>query len=87
MPVTIPDSVLDAARMTESELRQEIAVLLFHSEKLTLAQASRLAEMDRLAFQHLLASRGIAVHYDVEDFEEDLQTLWSLGRIGRPEGL
>lgn len=67
--------------MSESELRQEIAVLLFEKDKITLAQASRLAEMDRLRFQHLLASRGIPVHYGSEDFEQDLDTLRRLGRL------
>lgn len=81
MGLTISDEVLQAARITESELRQEIAVMLFEKDKLTLAQASRLADMDRLQFQHLLASRGIPVHYGVEEFEQDLATLRSLGRL------
>ena len=80
MNVTIPDEILQTARITEEELRQEIAVLLFQEDRLTLAQASRLAGMDRLRFQHLLASREIPVHYDVEEFEQDLSTLRSLGR-------
>ncbi len=81
MTITIPDSVLEAARISESELRQEIAILLFEKDKLTLAQASRLAEMGGLQFQHLLASRDIPVHYDVEDFEQDPDTLRRLGRL------
>lgn len=81
MSLTIPDSTLEAAHMSEDELRREIAVHLFESEKLTLAQASRLAQMSRFRFQHLLSSRGIPVHYDVEEFEEDLETLERLGRI------
>jgi predicted HTH domain antitoxin len=80
MSVTIPDSVLEAARISESELKQEIAVLLFEKDKLTLAQAAKLAEMSRLRFQHLLASRGISLHYGIEDFEQDLDTLRRLGR-------
>jgi len=80
MNVTVPDEILESARMSEVELRQEIAVLLFEKDRITLAQASRLADMDRLRFQHLLASRGIPVHYDVGDFEEDLATLRDLGR-------
>ena len=63
MTVIFPDDVLQTARMTEDELRQELAVLLFQKDRLTLAQASRLANMNRLQFQHLLASRGIPVHY------------------------
>jgi len=67
--------------MSEAELRQEIAIVLYQKERLTLAQASRLAEMDRLPFQHLLASRGLNVHYGIEDFEQDMATLRGLGRL------
>jgi predicted HTH domain antitoxin len=81
MTITIPDCVLESARMSESELRQEIALVLYEKEKITLAQASRLAEMGRLQFQHLLASRGLFINYDVEDFEQDLATLRGLGRL------
>lgn len=81
MCMTIPDEVLQAARMSEDELREELAVLLFQRERLTLARAARLAGLDRLRFQHLLASRGIAPHYDVEEFEADLATLRELGRL------
>jgi len=80
MSVTIPDEVLQTARMSEEELRQELAVLLFQKDRLTLGQASHLAGLDLLRFQHLLASRGIPVHYDIEEFEQDLSTLRSLGR-------
>lgn len=81
MSLTIPDALLQSARMSEAELRQEIAVLLFQRDKLTLAQASRFAHLSGLQFQHVLASRQISVHYDVADFEEDLQTLQRLGRL------
>jgi predicted HTH domain antitoxin len=81
MNISILDEILESARMTEAELRQEIAVLLFEKGRITLAQASVLADMDRLRFQHLLASRDIPVHYDVKDFEEDLATLRGLRRI------
>ncbi len=80
MSVTIPDEILQAARMSAGELRQELAVLLFQKDRLTLGQATSLAGLDRLRFQHLLASRGIPIHYDVEEFEQDLSTLRSLGR-------
>lgn len=81
MSVLIPDDVLQAARMSEAELRQELALLLFERERLTLAQAARFAAMDRLRFQHLLASRGASPHYDVEDFEQDLRTLGEMKRL------
>ena len=54
---------------------------LFEKQKLTLAQASSFAGMQRVAFQHLLASRRIPIHYEVEDFEQDLQNLQAMGRL------
>ncbi|MEO0540767.1 MAG: UPF0175 family protein [Cyanobacteria bacterium P01_A01_bin.105] len=81
MAVVIPDKTLRQARMTEAELLQELAVLLFQREKLTLAQASRLAQMPRIQFQHLLASRQIPVHYGLEELESDVQTLKDLGTL------
>jgi len=80
MALTISDEILASTHMSEVELRREIAVMLFAGDRLTLAQASRLADMGRLDFQHLLASRQIPVHYDVSDFEEDLETLGRLGQ-------
>jgi predicted HTH domain antitoxin len=81
MSVVVPDEVLTATRMSEAEMRLEIAIMLFQQEKLTLAQASRFAGMHRVAFQHLLASRHIPLHYGVEDFEQDIQNLKEMGRL------
>ncbi|MEM6448159.1 MAG: UPF0175 family protein [Cyanobacteria bacterium P01_D01_bin.123] len=81
MSVIVSEEVLAATHMTEAEMRQEIAVMLFQREKLTLAQASRFADMHRVAFQHLLASRHIPIHYDETDFEQDVQVLQELGRV------
>lgn len=81
LSITISEDLLQSARMSAAELRQEIGVLLFEREKLTLAQASRFAEMSRFQFQNLLASRGLSVHYDIEEFEQDLETLRDLGRL------
>jgi len=81
MSVVISDEILQITRMSVAELLQEIAILLFQKEKLTLGQASRLAGITQLQFQHLLASRQIPVHYDVEEFEADLVTLREMGRL------
>jgi predicted HTH domain antitoxin len=75
MPVTISDEVLMAAHLSEPELKRELALALFQQDRLTLAQASRLAEMSQLGFQSLLADRQITVHYGVEEFREDLRSL------------
>ena len=81
MGLVIADEILTTTRMTAAEMQQEIAIMLFEKEKLTLAQASRFAGMHRVAFQHLLASRHIPMHYGVEDFEQDIETLREMGRL------
>src|SRR5262249_33923403 len=81
MSVVIPDEILRATGMSEAGLLREVAVLLFQQDRLTLAQASRLAGMPRLRFQQLLASRQIPIHYDKSELEEDIQTLRSLGQL------
>lgn len=75
--VAITDEILRAAQISEDEFRREAAVLLFQ-KGLPLMKAADLARMDRLAFQHLLASRQIPVHYDVDDFDHDIESLQSL---------
>ena len=81
LSITVSEDLLQSVRMSAEELQREIAILLFEREKLTLAQASRLAEMSRFQFQNLLASRGLSVHYDVQEFEQDLVTLRDLDRL------
>lgn len=81
MSLKISDEILEATGMSEEELREEIAILLFQKEKLTLGQAAQLAGVNQLCFQHLLASREIQLHYDISDFEEDVETLKDLGRF------
>jgi len=49
--------------------------MLFEKEKVTLGQASRLAGMDHISFQHLLASRHIPIHYGTAELDEDMRTL------------
>ena len=78
MSLVIPDEIVRATRMSPEELRVEIAVLLFEDGKLTLGQAARFAGITQPDFQHLLGKRKIPLHYDVEDFRRDLQTLKDL---------
>jgi predicted HTH domain antitoxin len=81
MSVLISDEILNASHMSEQELKQEIAILLYQKEKLTLVQASKLAGMGIIQFQHLLASRDICINYNIDDFNHDVQTLENIHRI------
>jgi len=75
MSIVISEDIVQSTRLRAAELIQELAVARFQRDKLTLGQASRLAAMNQWQFQQLLASRDIPLHYDVAEFEADLQTL------------
>lgn len=75
MSLVISDEVLQAAKMTEAELMREVAVMLFQQERITLGRASKMAGMNQIEFQKLLASRNICIHYDVAEYEADLKSL------------
>jgi len=79
--IEIPREIIRSTRMTPQELKQDLAILLFQQGKLSFGKAREMAGMTAWAFQQLLGSRGIPIHYDVEEYEEDLQTLRELGRL------
>jgi len=73
MPLTLPDEILESTKLTESELRLELAVTLFQQERLTLGQSAILADLPQLDLQRLLASRRIPLHYGIDELDRDLQ--------------
>lgn len=75
MALIIEDRELEAAHITESELRLEIAILLYQQERLSMGKASEFAGMNRILFQKELGKREIPVNYDEEELERDLETL------------
>ncbi|MBD1996456.1 UPF0175 family protein [Leptolyngbya sp. FACHB-541] len=79
MSLLIFDELVQASGLSEIELLQELVLLLFQREKLTLGKASCLLGMTQLEFQTLLASRDLYIHYDVEDLHEDVKNLQDLG--------
>ena len=79
--IDISRELIRATRMTPEELRRELVIYLFQQGKLSFGKARELAGMDAWAFQQLLGSRGIAVHYDIAEYQQDLDTLRELGRL------
>lgn len=79
--VEIPREILHITRMTPQELKRELAIYLFQQGKLSFGKAREMAGMTVWAFQQLLGSREIPIHYDVENYEEDLATLKEPGRL------
>lgn len=75
MIVEIPDQIINQSGLSAKEILLKVALVLFEEEKLTLGQASKLAELHQFEFQKELAARKIPVHYGEEDYRRDLQTI------------
>jgi len=75
MSLVISDDLVNASGFSENELLLEIVLMLFRQDKISLGKASDLVGLHRMQFQKLLADRDICVHYDVVDFQDDLDTL------------
>ena len=73
MTLQIPDEILKAAKLDERGLLIELASHLFDTDRLTLAQAARLAGMGRTEFEDALHDRSIPIYrYDEEDFRIEM---------------
>lgn len=75
MTITIPNHLLQQSGHSEAQVRLEVAIALFEAEIFTLAQAARLAELPRIAFQQKLAKRQIALHIGEEEVQQGWETL------------
>lgn len=75
MSLVISDDLVNASGFSENELLLEIVLMLFQQDKISLGKASELLGLHRVQFQKLIAERGICVHYDIDEFQEDLKTL------------
>lgn len=78
MTIEISDTIIRQSGLSQQELKLELAVVLFQREKITLGQASKMADLHQFEFQKELSKRKIPIHYNVEDFERDLQTIKSI---------
>jgi predicted HTH domain antitoxin len=74
--ISISDSVLQAIRLPEQrieqELRQELAIALYTQDLLSFGKARELALMDKYEFGQLLGERGVSRHYTSEELDDDL---------------
>ena len=81
MTLVIPDDILRASQMTEQEIQLEIAILLYQKDKISSGMVRAWTGLSVLEFQHELARRNLHLNYDVEDFEQDIQTLRAMGAL------
>lgn len=78
MVFTVPDPILQQAGISPSDILLKLAILLFQEERISLGQASKLANLHLVEFQKELARRNIPVHYGRDEYMNDIQMVKNL---------
>jgi predicted HTH domain antitoxin len=77
--VQLPLDILQAAKVPEeqatTEVKKIIVLFLYDRGTISLAKACELLGISRWEFFDLNKEFGLTVHYDIEDYREDLETL------------
>ncbi|NBD17458.1 MAG: UPF0175 family protein [Cyanobacteria bacterium] len=81
MSIVIPEEILRAAETNEEELKIELALLLYKQNKISSGKVRAWLGLTVLEFQHELAKRKLAINYDLEELNQDVETLKSLGLL------
>ena len=81
MSVLISDEVLQAAQMSEAELKTELAILLYQQKKLGISKAKEFADLSLIEFQQELTRRQIPVFDDLASLETEIAQLKMLGDL------
>lgn len=79
MSLVISEEIVKASGLSEQELIIELVLLLFQQDKVSLGKAAELLNISQVKFQKILSERGINIHYDVEELQEDIQHLTAKG--------
>jgi predicted HTH domain antitoxin len=74
----ISDEVLEAAELSERDLRIELALALYTRGNLSLGKAAEVAEVSVSELMRQMGDREIPLNYDAADLEHDLRTLRKL---------
>ncbi|MBL7798154.1 MAG: UPF0175 family protein [Saprospiraceae bacterium] len=78
MVIHLSDELLTPLKMTEADIRLELAIALYASGKLAFGKARALAGLNWIRFRLALSERNIPIHYDQTDFEADLAAVEAL---------
>lgn len=73
MTFVLDDSLIEPLHLTSDEMKVDFAVGLYAGRKVSLGKAARIAGMPAPRFQKLLCSLQIPMHYDENDWEQDLK--------------
>jgi predicted HTH domain antitoxin len=76
LQITIPDSIIQAIRLPEDRIYQELlielAISTYRQGLLSFGKSRELAGLGKFEFGQLLGKRGITRHYGRGELEDDL---------------
>jgi predicted HTH domain antitoxin len=76
LQITIPDSIVQAIRLPEDRISQELLVELsistYREGLLSFGKARELSRLGKFEFAQLLGKRDIPRHYGRDELEDDL---------------
>jgi len=76
LQITIPDSIIQAIRLPEDRISQELlielSISIYRQGLLSFGKARELAKMGKFEFAQLLGKRGFQRHYGRDELEDDL---------------
>ncbi|NEO52896.1 MAG: UPF0175 family protein [Okeania sp. SIO3B5] len=81
MSIVIPNEIIKATGKSEKLLQLELAIIMFRDYQVSSAKAANFASLSLIEFRQELAKRNIFVNYDSLDFQQEIQTLKTLGEL------
>lgn len=80
--IDLPTDILLAADISvtnaSDDIKKYLALFMLKERRLSFGKACELAEMDKLDFMEYAGSKNISLNYDIQDYEEDLETIRGL---------
>lgn len=73
--LVIENEILELADVSEKQLLEDIAIMLYQKKKLTFGQAAQFAKLNHADFKLLLGKNQVPVNYDVAELKEDMETI------------
>lgn len=74
LTIDLSSDLLNQKGITLDEAKLQLALSLFQQDFFSLGKASELSGLHPSQFQKELAKKQISVHYDVDDYQHDLDT-------------
>jgi len=78
MDLSLPDEVFENVPVTQTELKEMLAVMLYQMKKINGVQGGKITNQSEIEFHDMLGKYGQYVQYDENDLIDDIDTIKTL---------